>query len=82
MSAYPKNFILALQKPSVKISLVPTGAFVFLDTVVMEKCAQTLMNAALVFTTVVSMHIATIPLVLITVVVLKDSKEMACQVKM
>ena len=82
MSAYPKNFILALQKPSVKTSLVPTSAVVFLDTVVKDKCAQTLMNAAPVFTIVVSMHIATIALVLINVVVLKDSKEMACHVRM
>ena len=82
MSAYPKNIIRVLPKRSVKTSLVPTGAVVFLDTVVMDKCAQTLMNAALVFTIVVSMHSATIPLVLITVAVLKDSKEMGCHVKM
>ena len=80
MSAHPKNFILALQKPSVKTPLVPTGAYVSLDTVVMDECAQT--NAAPVFTIAVTMHIATIPLVLMTVVVLKDSKEMACHVKM
>ena len=47
MSAYPKNIIRVLQKPSVKIPSVPTGVVVSLDTVVMERCAQTLMNAAL-----------------------------------
>ena len=82
MSAYPKNIIRVLQKPSVKIPSVPTGVVVSLDTVVMDKCAQTLMNAAPVFTIAVTMHIATIPLVLITAVVLKDSMEMACHVKM
>ena len=63
--------------PSVLIDAV-----VSLDTVVIERCAQTLMNAALVSKIAVTMHIATIPLVLITAVVLKDSKEMACHVKM
>ena len=82
MSAYPKNIIRVLQKPSVKIPSVPTGVVVSLDTVMMDKCAQTLMNAAPVFTIAVIMHIATIPLVLITAVVLKDSMEMACHVKM
>lgn len=81
-SAYPKNFIRALLTPNVKTPLAPTGAFVSRDTMVMDKCAQTLMNAAPVFTIVVSMHIATIALVLINVVVLKDSKEMACHVRM
>ena len=82
MSAYPKNIIRVLQKPSVKIPSIPTGVVVSLDTVAMDKCAQTLMNAAPVFTIAVTMHIATIPLVLITAVVLKDSKEMAYHVKM
>jgi len=82
MSAHPKNFILALQRPSVKTPLVPTSAYASLDTVAMDECAQTLMNAAPMFTIAVTMQIATIPLVLMTVVVLKDSKEMACHVKM
>ena len=41
-----------------------------------------LMNAASVFQIAVSMHIASIILVLMSVVVLKDSKEMASHVKM
>ena len=82
MNAYPKNIIRVLQKPSVKIPSVLTGVVVSLDTVVMERCAQTLMNAAPVFTTAVIMDIATIPLVPISAVVLKDSMEMACHVKM
>ena len=48
----------------------------------MDECAQTLMNAASVSKIAVTMHIATIPLVPIAVVVLKDSKEMAYHVKM
>ena len=40
------------------------------------------MNAALVSRTAVSKHIASIILVLMSVVVLKDSKEMACHVRM
>ena len=82
MNAYPKNIIRVLQKPSVKIPSVLIDAVVSLDTVVMEKCAQTLMNAALVSKIAVTMHIATIPSVLISAVVLKDSMEMACHVKM
>ena len=48
----------------------------------MDEYAQMLMNAASVCKIAVSKHIATIPLVLINAVVLKDSKEMACHVKM
>ena len=65
-----------------RTQLVPTSAIASLDTLVMDERAQMLMNAASVFQIAVSMHIATIPLVLITVLVLKDSKEMACRVKM
>lgn len=82
MSAYPKNLILALLTPNVKTALVPTSAFVSRDTMVMDECAQTLMNVASVSKIAVSKHIATIPLVLITVVVWMDSKEMASHVKM
>ena len=45
-------------------------AVVFLDTVVMERYAQTLMNAAPLFTIAVTLNIAKLPSVLITVVVL------------
>ena len=48
----------------------------------MDECARMLMNAASVSTIVVTMHVATMLLVLITVVVSKDSKEMAFHVKM
>ena len=82
MSAHPKNFILALQRPSVKTPLVPTSAFVSRDTMVMDEYAQTSMNVASVSKIAVSKHIATIPSVLMTVVVWMDFKEMACHVKM
>jgi len=82
MSVYPKNFILALLTRNVRTPLDPTSAFVSQDTVLMDYRAQILMNAASVFTVAVFKHIATIPLVLITAVVMKDSKEMACHVKM
>ena len=82
MNAYSKNFIRALLTPSVRTTLAPTSACVSLDTMVMDECASMLMNAASVCKIAVSKHIATIPLVLINVVVLKDSKEMACRVKM
>ena len=65
-----------------KTPLDPTGAFVSRDTMVMDKCAQTLMNVVSVSTIAVFRHIATILLVFTTLVVLKDSKEMACHVKM
>ena len=82
MNAHSKNFIRALLRPSVRTPLAPTSAFVSLDTIVMDEYAQMLMNAASVCKLAVSKHIATIPLVLINAVVLKDSKEMACHVKM
>ena len=82
MSASPKNIICALLLPNVKTQLAPTNAFVSRDTMVMDDSAQTLMNAASVSKITVSKHVATMPLFLITVLVLKDSKEMACHVKM
>lgn len=82
MNAYSKNFVRALPTPSVKTPLAPTSAFVSLDSMVMDECVQTLMNAALGSKIAVSRHIAETPLVLISAVVLKDSKEMACHVKM
>ena len=67
---------------NVKTQLVLTSANASLDILVMDERAQMLMNATSVSIIVVTMHVATMPLVLIIVVVLKDSKEMACHVKM
>ena len=47
----------------------------------MDQRARMLMNAVWVSTIAVTMHVATMLLVPITVVVLKDSKEMALHVK-
>ena len=65
-----------------KTQLVPTSANASLDTLVMDERARMLMNAVWVSKIAVTMHIATMLLVLITVVVLMDSKEMAFHVKM
>ena len=67
---------------NVKTQLVLTSANASLDILVMDERAQMLMNATSVSIIVVTMHVAAMPLVLIIVVVLKDSKEMACHVKM
>lgn len=65
-----------------KTQLDLTSANVSLDTLAMDERARMLMNAVSVSIIAVATHIATIPLVLITVAVLKDSKEMAFHVKM
>ena len=76
MSAYPKNFIRALQLPNVRTPLVPTTAVVSKDSMEMAGLVRILMSARLISIIAVFMHSARILLVLILVVVFLALKEM------